>query len=119
MVPAASGSSYALAPITPMFTCTSAADAQAKVITGDYPLPTKGIFAVQFTTSNIHSAPALSFGGRQYSIVLPYMNQTFAAQNLTAGIHLFMIFNNSFAALLTPNWMGQGLALAVADGLTD
>lgn len=118
-VPVAGTGSYTLSPVTPLFTCTSSADAQAKVITGDYPLPTKGIFAVQFTTSNIHSAPALSFGGSQYSIILPYMNQTFAAQNLTAGIHLFMIFNNSFAALLTPNWMGQGLALAVADGLTD
>ena len=57
-VPVAGTGSYTLSPVTPLFTCTSSADAQAKVITGDYPLPTKGIFAVQFTTSNIHSAPA-------------------------------------------------------------
>lgn len=116
-VPVAGTGGYALSPVTPLFTCISAASAQVKVLSGNYPLPARGIFAVQFTTSNSHSTPVLSFGGSQYTIILPYMNQTFAPQNLTAGIHLFMLFNGNFAALLTPNWMGQGLAAAIADGL--
>ena len=117
LVPAASGSSYALAPITPMFTCTSAANSTAKVLSGDYALPENGLFAVMFSESNTASAPVLSFGGKTYTVLLPYTDQTFAPQNLVSGIHLFMVFNGSYAALMNPNWTSNGSATAIAEGL--
>lgn len=117
MVPAASGSSYALAPITPMFTCTSAASSTTKVLSGDYALPENGLFAVMFSESNTASAPVLSFGGKTYTILLPHMEQTFSPQNLVSGVHLFMVFNGSYAALMNPNWVSNGLATAIAEGL--
>ena len=117
MVPAASGSSYALAPITPLFTCTSAASSATKVLSGDYALPENGLFAVTFTQSNTASNPVLSFGGKTYTVLLPYTDQTFAPQNLVSGIHLFMVFNGSYAALMNPNWTSNGPAAAIAEGL--
>lgn len=117
LVPAASGSSYALAPITPMFTCTSAASSATKVLSGDYALPGNGLFAVMFTQSNTASNPVLSFGGKTYTVLLPYTDQTFAPQNLVSGIHLFMVFNGSHAALMNPNWTSNGVAAAIAEGL--
>lgn len=117
MVPAASGSSYVLAPITPMFTCTSAASSTTKVLSGDYALPENGLFAVTFTQSNTASNPVLSFGGKTYTVLLPYTDQTFAPQNLVSGIHLFMVFNGSYAALMNPNWTSNGPAAAIAEGL--
>lgn len=117
MVPAASGSGYALAPITPLFTCTSAASSTAKVLSGDYALPENGLFAVMFTASNTASAPVLSFGGKTYTILLPHTEQTFAPQNLVSGVHLFMVFNGSYAALMNPNWTSNGSAAAIAEGL--
>ena len=119
LVPAASGSSYALAPITPLFTCTSAANSTAKVLSGDYALPENGLFAVMFRESNTASAPVLSFGGKTYTVLLPYTDQTFAPQNLVSGIHLFMVFNGSYAALMNPNWTSNGPAAAIAEGLTE
>jgi hypothetical protein len=119
LVPAASGSSYALAPITPMFTCTSAASSTTKVLSGDYALPENGLFAVMFTASNTASAPVLSFGGKTYTISLPHMEQTFSPQNLVSGIHLFMVFNGSYAALMNPNWISNGPTAAIAEGLTE
>lgn len=117
LVPAASGSSYALAPITPLFTCTSAASSTTKVLSGDYALPENGLFAVMFTQSNTASNPVLSFGGKTYTVLLPYTDQTFAPQNLVSGIHLFMVFNGSYAALMNPNWTSNGPAAAIAEGL--
>lgn len=117
LVPAASGSSYALAPITPMFTCASAASSTTKVLSGDYALPENGLFAVMFSQSNTASAPVLSFGGKTYTVLLPYTDQTFAPQNLVSGIHLFMVFNGSYAALMNPNWVSNGPATAIAEGL--
>ena len=117
LVPAASGSSYALAPITPMFTCASAASSTTKVLSGDYALPENGLFAVMFRESNTASAPVLSFGGKTYTVLLPYTGQTFAPQNLVSGIHLFMVFNGSYAALMNPNWTSNGSATAIAEGL--
>ena len=117
LVPAASGSSYALAPITPLFTCTSAASSTTKVLSGDYALPENGLFAVMFRESNTASAPVLSFGGKTYTVLLPYTDQTFAPQNLVSGIHLFMVFNGSYAALMNPNWTSNGSATAIAEGL--
>ena len=108
LVPAASGSSYALAPITPMFTCTSAASSTTKVLSGDYALPENGLFAVIFRESNTASAPVLSFGGKTYTVLLPHTEQTFSPQNLVSGIHLFMVFNGSYAALMNPNWTSTG-----------
>ena len=108
MVPAASGSSYVLAPITPLFTCASAASSTTKVLSGDYALPENGLFAVMFSQSNIASAPVLSFGGKTYTILLPHTEQTFSPQNLVSGIHLFMVFNGSYAALMNPNWTSTG-----------
>ena len=119
MVPAASGSSYALSPITPLFTCASAASSTTKVLSGDYALPENGLFAVMFSQSNIASAPVLSFGGKTYTVLLPYTDQTFAPQNLVSGIHLFMVFNGSYAALMNPNWTSNGPAAAIAEGLTE
>lgn len=119
LVPAASGSSYALSPITPMFTCTSAASSTTKVLSGDYALPENGLFAVMFTESNTASAPVLSFGGKTYTILLPHMEQTFSPQNLVSGIHLFMVFNGSYAALMNPNWTSNGPAAAIAEGLAE
>lgn len=119
LVPAASGSSYALAPITPLFTCTSAASSTTKVLSGDYALPENGLFAVTFTASNTASAPVLSFGGKTYTVLLPYTDQTFAPQNLVSGIHLFMVFNGSYAALMNPNWASNGQATAIAEGLAE
>lgn len=117
LVPAASGSSYVLAPITPLFTCTAAASSTTKVLRGDYALPENGLFAVMFTESNTASAPVLSFGGKTYTVLLPYTDQTFAPQNLVSGIHLFMVFNGSHAALMNPNWTSNGQAAAIAEGL--
>lgn len=117
LVPAASGSSYALSPITPLFNCTSAASSATKVLSGDYALPENGLFAVMFSESNTASAPVLSFGGKTYTVLLPYTDQTFAPQNLVSGIHLFMVFNGSYAALMNPNWTSNGLAAAIAEGL--
>ena len=117
MVPAASGSSYVLAPITPMFTCTSAASSTTKVLSGDYALPENGLFAVTFTQSNTASNPVLSFGGKTYTVLLPYTDQTFAPKNLVSGIHLFMVFNGSYAALMNPNWTSNGPSAAIAEGL--
>lgn len=119
LVPAASGSSYALAPITPMFTCTSAASSTTKVLSGDYALPENGLFAVMFVQSNTASAPVLSFGGKTYTVLLPYTDQTFAPQNLVSGIHLFMVFNGSYAALMNPSWTSNGPAAAIAEGLAE
>ena len=119
MVPAASGSSYALAPITPMFTCASAASSTTKVLSGDYALPENGLFAVKFTQSNTASNPVLSFGGKTYTVLLPYTDQTFAPQNLVSGIHLFMVFSGSYAALMNPNWASNGQATAIAEGLAE
>ena len=117
MVPAASGSSYALSPITPLFTCTSAPSSTTKVLSGDYALPENGLFAVMFAQSNTASNPVLSFGGKTYTVLLPYTDQTFAPQNLVSGIHLFMVFNGSYAALMNPNWTSNGRATAIAEGL--
>lgn len=117
LVPAASGSSYALSPITPLFTCASAASSTTKVLSGDYALPENGLFAVMFSESNTASAPVLSFGGKTYTILLPHKEQTFSPQNLVSGIHLFMVFNGSYAALMNPNWTSNGLAAAIAEGL--
>ena len=117
LVPAASGSSYALSPITPLFTCSSAASSTTKVLSGDYALPENGLFAVRFSESNTASAPVLSFGGKTYTVLLPYTDQTFAPQNLVSGIHLFMVFNGSYAALMNPNWASNGLATAIAEGV--
>ena len=117
LVPAVSGGNYALAPITPMFTCASAASSTTKVLSGDYALPENGLFAVMFSQSNTASAPVLSFGGKTYTVLLPYTDQTFAPQNLVSGIHLFMVFNGSYAALMNPNWASNGLATAIAEGL--
>ena len=108
LVPAASGSSYALSPITPLFNCASAASSTTKVLSGDYALPENGLFAVMFSQSNIASAPVLSFGGKTYTILLPHTEQTFSPQNLVSGIHLFMVFNGSYAALMNPNWTSTG-----------
>lgn len=119
MVPAASGSSYALSPITPLFNCASAASSTTKVLSGDYALPENGLFAVMFAQSNTASAPVLSFGGKTYTILLPHMEQTFAPQNLVSGVHLFMVFNGSYAALMNPNWTSNGQAAAIAEGLTE
>ena len=117
LVPAASGSSYALSPITPLFNCISAASSTTKVLSGDYALPENGLFAVMFSESNTASAPVLSFGGKTYTILLPHMEQTFSPQNLVSGIHLFMVFNGSYAALMNPNWTSNGLAATIAEGL--
>lgn len=119
LVPAASGSSYVLAPITPLFTCASAASSTTKVLSGDYALPENGLFAVMFTASNTASAPVLSFGGKTYTILLPHTEQTFSPQNLVSGIHLFMVFNGSYAALMNPNWTSNGQTAAIAEGLTE
>lgn len=119
MVPAASGSSYVLAPITPLFTCASAASSTTKVLSGDYALPENGLFAVMFSQSNTASAPVLSFGGKTYTVLLPYTDQTFAPQNLASGIHLFMVFNGSYAVLMNPNWTSNGQAAVIAEGLTE
>lgn len=119
MVPAASGSSYALAPITPLFNCASAASSTTKVLSGDYALPENGLFAVMFSQSNTASAPVLSFGGKTYTILLPHTEQTFSPQNLVSGIHLFMVFNGSYAALMNPNWTSNGPAAAIAEGLAE
>ena len=117
LVPAVSGGSYALSPITPLFNCTSAASSTTKVLSGDYTLPENGLFAVMFSQSNTASAPVLSFGGKTYTVLLPYTDQTFAPQNLVSGIHLFMVFNGSYAVLMNPNWASNGRATAIAEGL--
>ena len=117
MVPAASGSSYVLAPITPMFTCTSAASAATKVLSGDYTPTANSLFAVMFTTDNSASAPSLSIGEDTYPIILPYMKQSLAPQNLVSGLHIFFLMDNGYAALMNPSWTSNGPAAAIAEGL--
>ena len=119
LVPAASGSSYALAPITPILSCASAASAATKVLSGDYAPTANSLFAVMFTTDNSASAPSLSIGEDTYPIILPYMKQSFAPQNLVSGIHIFLLMDNGYAALMNPNWTSNGLAAAIAEGLTE
>ena len=119
LVPAASGSSYALAPITPMFTCASAASAATKVLSGDYAPTANSLFAVMFATDNSASAPSLSIGEDTYPIILPFMKQSLAPKNLVSGIHIFFLMDNGYAALMNPNWTSNGPAAAIAEGLAE
>ncbi len=64
-------------------------------------LKTGTIFAVHFTQVNKIDNPSLVVEGIKLPVMTAYMNRNFVATDITAGVHLFMVYGGN-AMLLNP-----------------
>lgn len=96
----------------PVYNCGSAGAAQEKSCIVSSPIPhTDGyIFAVRFASTNTNASPVLvsvdsdgsTLDSTPFAVIRAAQSAQFAAGNIAAGIHIFMVYNSNFALLLNP-----------------
>lgn len=87
----------------PLYVCTISGGTATKTMNQALgtPLTPGAIFAVQFIYPNTATRPVLIVEGTELPVMSTYMTQNFTASDMTAGMHIFLVYNDH-AMLLYP-----------------